>query len=76
MSQNGWSTQQRDDLDTCPFCDTAAIEQGRMAESDTATQWRIQCGNPFCAMECRTNICASIEDAARIWQERAYKETR
>jgi len=65
-----WTTRQRSDLKPCPFCGTAAIEQGKMAESDTATHWRIQCGNPFCEMECRTNIQASISSAERIWQER------
>lgn len=65
-----WSTLQRDDLKTCPFCGTKAIEQARMAESDTSTQWRIQCGNPFCPTVCRTCICASISSAEQIWQER------
>lgn len=66
-----WTAVQRNDLKPCPFCGTRVIEQGRMAESSTATQWRIQCGNPFCAVVCRTNICASLADAERIWQERS-----
>lgn len=65
-----WSTQQRNDLATCPFCGTAAIEQGRMAESDTATQWRIQCGNPFCEVVCQTYVFAALSDAERAWQDR------
>lgn len=65
-----WTTRQRDDLKTCPFCGTKAIEQGRMAESDTATQWRIQCGNPFCEALCQTKVFASISAAERVWQER------
>jgi len=65
-----WTTKQRDDLTTCPFCATAAIEQGRMAESDTTTQWRIQCGNPFCEVVCQTRIFAALSDAERAWQER------
>ena len=66
-----WTTQQRDDLKHCPFCGTKAIEQARMAEnSDTATQWRIQCGNPFCSLTCQTTICAALSDAERFWEER------
>jgi hypothetical protein len=68
---SSWTAQQRDDLKPCPFCGTAAIEQARMADvSDTATQWRISCGNPFCEMECRTQICAGRAQAEGIWQER------
>jgi hypothetical protein len=65
-----WTTVQRNELKPCPFCGTKAIEQGRMAESDTATQWRIQCGNPFCEAVCQTNVCASLSQAEAIWQER------
>ena len=65
-----WTNRQRNDLLPCPFCGTAAIEQGRMAESATATQWRINCGNPFCSTECRTNVFASITQAEEAWQER------
>ncbi len=66
-----WTSQQRDDLKPCPFCDTAAIEQGRTtAESSTAVQWRIQCGNPFCLMECRTHLFAALRDAVKAWEER------
>ncbi len=65
-----WSTAQRDDLKPCPFCGTAAIEQGRISKSDTATQWRIQCGNPFCEIVCQTNIFAARNQAEKAWQER------
>lgn len=67
---NNWSTAQRDDLKPCPFCGTKAIEQGRLAESDTATQWRIQCGNPFCEAVCQTRVFAALSDAERVWQDR------
>ncbi len=65
-----WITKQRGDLKTCPFCGTAAIEQGREAESDTGMQWRIQCGNPFCELVCQTHVFAALPDAERAWQER------
>ncbi len=65
-----WTTQQRNDLHECPFCGTKAIEQGRLAESDTVTQWRIQCGNPFCEIICQTHIFAALKDAERAWQDR------
>lgn len=68
------TTQQRDDLKRCPFCGTNAIEQGWMAESDTATQWRIQCGNPFCEITCQTHVFAALKDAERVWQERHSAE--
>ncbi len=65
-----WTSEQRDDLKPCPFCGTKAIEQARMAENSTATQWRIQCGNPFCEAVCQTQIFAAMGDAVRVWQER------
>jgi hypothetical protein len=65
-----WTTAQRDDLRRCPFCGTQAIEQARTAENSTATQWRIQCGNPFCQMVCQTHIFAAKSQAESIWQER------
>lgn len=69
MSQS-WTTVQRDDLKVCPFCGTAAIEQGRMSGNDTATEWRIQCGNPFCSLICQTHIFASLSQAVATWEER------
>jgi hypothetical protein len=69
-----WTTQQRDDLKSCPFCGTSAIEQARLADNLTATQWRIQCGNPFCECICQSNICASLPDTERAWQERDVSE--
>ena len=68
---DNWTTAQRNDLKSCPFCGTKAIEQGRTADSDTATQWRIQCGNPFCQVDCKTHIFASLSQAENAWQERA-----
>ncbi len=63
-------TRQRDDLKPCPFCGTKAIQQGRLADNSTQQQWRIQCGNPFCTVQCVTNVCASITNAEDFWQER------
>ncbi len=68
-----WTTAQRDDLEPCPFCGTKAIERARMADSDTATQWEIQCGNPFCDLVCKTHICAGKEQAEKAWQLRGGK---
>jgi hypothetical protein len=65
-----WATSQRNDLKPCPFCGTKAIEQGRIAESDTATQWRIQCGNPFCECDCKTHIFAAKCQAEEAWELR------
>lgn len=64
-------TIQRDDLKCCPFCGTRAIEQMRLANSDTDMQYRISCGNPFCAVECRTGVHAGKQNAEQAWQERS-----
>lgn len=64
IEQNILSTTQRDDLKRCPFCGTAAIEQ------NTARGWRIQCGNPFCDMTCKTHIFFSLSQAEDAWQTR------
>ncbi len=64
-------TIQRDDLKTCPFCGTRAIQQMRLsATSDTDMHHRISCGNPFCAVDVATPIMASAENAAKAWQDR------
>lgn len=69
--QTKWSAVQRDDLKTCPFCGTKAIEQARLSSvSSTATQWQIQCGNPFCDVVCRTQVFASRSQAEGVWQSR------
>lgn len=65
-----WTSVQREDLKRCPFCSTIAIEQGRTAENSTATQWRIQCGNPFCDADCKTHIFASVSAAVNAWESR------
>jgi len=67
---SAWTTQQRDDLKPCPFCATRVIEQGRMSDSDTSTQWRIECGNPYCETDCRTWIFASLSQAEEAWERR------
>jgi hypothetical protein len=64
-------TTQRDDLKRCPFCGTAAIEQMRLANSDTDMQFRILCGNPFCRVDCMTPVHAAKRDAEEAWQDRA-----
>ena len=71
-----WTSKQRDDLKPCPFCGTAAIEQGREADNGLGLQWRINCGNPFCELECRTIICAALSDAEEFWQTREPTDGR
>lgn len=62
-----WKTiVQRDDLKTCPFCNTRAIQQLNAAK----TLHRISCGNPFCEMDCRTQPFAELAAAEAAWQER------
>ena len=68
---NWGATQQRDDLKPCPFCGTKAISQGRLADNSTEQQWRIQCGNPFCTVQCVTNTFADYNDAVGAWESRA-----
>lgn len=64
-SPSGWKTiHQRDDLPTCPFCNTKALEQHRNKYV------RIICGNPFCEMVCHTQPVASTGTADEIWKER------
>ncbi len=64
-------TIQRNDLKRCPFCGTHAIEQMKLSlASETDMQFRINCGNPFCAVECRTPTMASKENAEHAWQDR------
>jgi hypothetical protein len=72
LAKDKWaSSKQRDELKRCPFCDTIAIEQARLADNSTDMHWRISCGNPFCSMECRTIIFSSKRDAEEAWQERS-----
>lgn len=63
-------TKQRDDLKPCPFCGGKAVQQVRLATSDTGMNWRIGCGNPFCAVEPNTPPNASLQNAEEAWQER------
>jgi hypothetical protein len=65
-----YTTEQRDDLKSCPFCGTKAIQQVRITDNSTVTQWRIQCGNPFCETVCQTIVCTAKSDAERFWQQR------
>lgn len=71
MAQNWTGTKQRDDLKTCPFCDTKSVQQVRLADSDTDMQFRIGCGNVACFVEPNTPPFAALEDAEWAWQERA-----
>lgn len=69
--RNPWTgTTQRNDLKTCPWCDTKAVQQVRLAESNTDMQWRIGCGNPHCAVEPNTPPFAALKDAEWAWQTR------
>jgi hypothetical protein len=66
-----WSgTKQRDDLKRCPWCQTAAVQQVRLANSATEMQFRIGCGNPFCGVEPNTPPHAALGGAEHAWQER------
>lgn len=76
VADSAWTTAQRDDLKPCPFCGTKAIEQGRTANSDTSTQWRIQCGNPFCDITCQSHVFAALSQAENAWQERECGDTK
>jgi hypothetical protein len=70
MSAKWTGTKQRDDLKTCPFCDTKAVQQVRLAESDTDMQFRIGCGNSFCLVGPNTPASAALKDAEWAWQDR------
>lgn len=71
MSALKWTgTRQRDDLKRCPWCNTKAVAQVRLANSETDMQFRIGCGNPFCAVEPNTPPYAALKDAEDAWQER------
>ena len=65
-----WTTSQRNGLKPCPFCGTPPMERGRVADNATSTQWQIGCSNPFCAVQCRTDVFASIVNAEDAWQSR------
>lgn len=71
IERSKWAgTQQRNDLRKCPFCGTAAVQQVRLAESDTDMQYRIACGNPFCEAEPATPPRPMLVAAECIWNER------
>jgi hypothetical protein len=71
MADQKWTgTHQRDDLKKCPFCATPAVQQVRLAESDTEVQYRIACGNPFCEAEPATPPRPWLSSAECIWNER------
>lgn len=74
MPQKWTGTKQRDDLKTCPFCDTAAVQQVCLADNDTNMLWRIGCGNPFCLVEPNTPPNAGLRNAEHAWQDRVPKQ--
>ena len=71
---NWTGTKRRGDLKRCPWCATSAVQQVRLADSDTNMQFRIGCGNCFCAVEPNTPPFAALEDAEWAWQEREVGE--
>lgn len=70
MAQDWTGTKQRDDLKTCPWCKTAAVQQVRLADNATNMHFRIGCGNSFCAVEPNTPPFATLTDAEWAWQDR------
>jgi hypothetical protein len=70
MAQKWTGTKQRNDLKRCPFCDTQAVQQVRLADSDTDMQFRIGCGNVCCFVCPNTPPFAALKDAEWAWQER------
>lgn len=68
--QKWTGTRQRDDLLPCPFCGTASVQQVRLADSVTEMQYRIGCGNPFCAVEPNTPAHPDLRNAELAWQGR------
>ena len=70
MTANWTGTKQRNDLKTCPWCNTTAVQQVRLADSDTDMQFRIGCGNVCCEIEPNTQPYAALADAEWAWQER------
>jgi hypothetical protein len=68
--QKWTGTKQRNDLKRCPFCDTQAVQQVRLADSDTDMQFRIGCGNVCCFVCPNTPPFAALKDAEWAWQER------
>jgi hypothetical protein len=65
-------TKQRDDLKPCPFCGTKAVQQVKLAESDTDVNYRIGCGNSFCDVEPNTQPQAALHNAEIAWQSREH----
>lgn len=76
MAQKWTGTKQRNDLKNCPWCQTQAVQQVRLADSDTDMQFRIGCGNSFCAVEPNTPSFAALADAEWAWQDREDEPTR
>lgn len=74
MTQKWAGTQQRNDLRPCPFCGTAAVQQCRLADSETDMQYRVACGNPFCEADPSTPPRPMLISAERIWNERQEYE--
>lgn len=75
MTQQSWTgTKQRDDLKTCPFCNTRAVQQVRLADNTTSMQFRIGCGNSFCLVEPNTPPLAALKDAEWAWQDRPARD--
>jgi hypothetical protein len=71
MAEKWAGTKQRDDLKTCPFCDTKAVQQVRLSDvSKTQMQFRIGCGNPCCFIYPTSQPFTVLRDAEWAWQER------
>ncbi len=71
MAEKWTGTKQRNDLKRCPFCGTAAVQQVRLANSDTDMQFRVGCGNPFCGVEPNTPPFAALSNAEDAWEDRS-----
>lgn len=72
MGNAAWTgTKQRNELKPCPWCGTRAVQQVRLADSETDMQFRIGCGNSFCEMEPNTQAYAALTNAEWAWQDRA-----
>lgn len=67
---NWTGTKQRDDLKPCPFCGTKAVQQVKLANSDTDVNYRIGCGNSFCNVEPNTPPHAALHNAEIAWESR------
>lgn len=58
------SSQRRDDLKECPFCDSVP----HLQQHDN--RFRVSCVDPTCEVICHTKDCESEGEAKSIWQFR------